>query len=72
MKELSRILKLTSTSHDDGDPLLICKGDENAATLLQTAVWACSSGVGPSPGVDAISPRDKRLSAVAIMTSSEI
>jgi hypothetical protein len=72
VKELSRILRLTSTSHDDGVPLLICKGDENAAILLHTAVWVCSSGAGASPGVDAISPRDNRLCAVAIMTSSEI
>lgn len=50
MKELNRILRLTSTSHDDGVPLSICKGDENAATLLQTALWACSSGAGASPG----------------------
>ncbi len=40
-----RVLRLTSTSHDDGVPLLTCKGGGRAATLLQTAVGACSSGV---------------------------
>jgi hypothetical protein len=63
------MLRLTSTSHDDGVPLLICKGDESAATLLQTAVLACSSGALASVGTDAISPSDDRFrSAVAILT----
>lgn len=49
VKVKKRMLRLTSTSHDDGVPLLICKGDESAATLLQTAVWRAV--VGPSePG----------------------
>jgi hypothetical protein len=38
-----RMLRLTSTSHDDV-PLLTCRGDQSAVTLLQTAVLACSSG----------------------------
>lgn len=55
-----RMLRLTSTSHDDGVPLLTCKGDESA-TLLQTAVGTCSSGPPASLGIDAMSHSDDRF-----------